>query len=337
MKQKKKMKEKTKSKVRRKRDPARRVIDIRTPENFNFVSEGLTQSMLAKSLCPRAFVLMLNGWTVDKPQTFFGNIIHGALAILYSRRKIPCQASARRALDTFLDSECIDIMVTDEGAITYHKARAILSAYVRVYCDDWKEQQTTAIEEEFDLPVSPTVLCRRRGKIDRRYTITNNRTGEKEVWLQEHKTHGRIQDKKLDNLLSIKFQNIWYVLTDPKIKGICHNVIRNTNSSPSVTKGETLEEYEDRIEEDALKRPAHYFMRWEINCSSTTERKLFTEDLDFLVSKCQEIQEYARHHHPPANPLVCENQEWTCDYLRACASGNLLGYIQKPLYEELSK
>jgi hypothetical protein len=320
-------------KSKRKRTPPKRVIDVRTPLGSDVCKDGLTQSMIGKSLCPRAFVLMLNGYTVEKPSTYFGLFVHEVLAYLYSDKKRP----KRHQVEILADMAWADLGMsdTDENNLIYSKTVGVLSAYVEHYRTDWTQQHTITTEEIFDLPLSPKVLARRRGKIDRKFWIRNKRSKAKEIWIQEHKTHGRIKQAVLDNLLSIKFQNIYYAMTDDNVVGILHNVIRNPGSKPH--KDETLEDYERRLTEDALSRPDHYFMRWEINCSAKGERSMFLEDLDFLIARCQDYEESGKRFRPPANPLVCEGQEFPCDYLSACATNSMLGYIQKPLYGELSK
>jgi len=285
-------------------------------------------------MCPRAFILALNGYTIEKNTTYFGSLVHGALASLYMERTYPRPDDVEVAVDNGWADCCGHGITSDDEEILYHKARGVLLAYAQVYKTDWTKQHTVSCEEVFDLPISPSVLARRRGMIDRKFTMKNAKTGKRDLWLMEHKTHGRVRIEKLDDLLSIKFQNVFYALTDPKIVGILHNVIRNPQSKPH--KGESLDDYERRIEEDCLSRPDYYFFRWEINCTSKSERVRFIEDLDWLLSKAEEIQRNAQKDRPPANPLLCEGQEFTCDYLRACATNSMLGYIQKPLYEELT-
>ena len=96
----------------------------------------------------------------------------------------------------------------------------------------------------------------------------------------ENKTKGQIDEEGILASLPFDLQTMLYVYClqkhlGQKVEGVLYNVIRRPGLRRKKT--EQIEEFVDRIQDDVVKRPMHYFMRWRV--------EFLEEDIENWVSK----------------------------------------------------
>ena len=110
----------------------------------------------------------------------------------------------------------------------------------------------------YELPNGIKVFL--RGKKDGRFDPMNGQR----PWLLETKTKGTISEHVIRTSLHKDLQVGLYAVADQiehgeYPEGVLYNVVRRTQMKPR--KGETPQEFGDRLEKDILSRPSYYFMR----------------------------------------------------------------------------
>lgn len=314
--------------------------DITLPpkEKYNIYDDGITQTLLNNASCRMKLLLWLNGWYNPEKnyKTTWGSLFHHILDKSYTLNKkrniLPKESIIIKWCNDYKNKNIIGIDKNNiplEDELDILKATIILLNYIAIYNDDFKEQESILIETVFNVKCKDFLL---RGKIDREYKYNNN------IFLQEHKTKSNINENILIDVLGINFQNLFYSLakyidTGILYNGILYNIIRKTTSKP--TKKETNEDYIKRLNADIHKRSDYYFKRFMISFDDNivNEIEQFKND---LLYRLKELSRFLEGKTPIfKNTLNCENP-YPCQYLRACASGVLIGYCQKDkLFEEL--
>lgn len=93
------------------------------------------------------------------------------------------------------------------------------------------------------------------------------------LWVQENKTKEKINEYKIESGLINDLQTMMYAvcvetLFKKPVTGVVYNVIRKPSIRPKAVKGagrkETHPEFEQRLREEILANPSHYFKRWEL-------------------------------------------------------------------------
>jgi hypothetical protein len=302
----------------------------RFPGDYSLEKTGISQSLLtAYQACRVRFLLTLNRWhhVGGKPATVFGSLVHDVLDKMYSAPKMPSYQQITQWVDEFQVEEGTTV---DPQQMEYDKAKAnaVLVLYRDHYKDDFAKKKFAGVETVFQVRFGDKVL---RGKIDGTYT---DKSGK--LWLMEHKTKSRISEDDLFLKLAFDLQNLFYITAyeavpehDP-VTGVLYNIIRNPGTKPR--QGEVPAAYGQRITEEARKRPEYYFLRFEVPYT-TPDKKRFREELEIKLDEIDDlihgdIQVYR-------NECCCE-APYRCEYLNACASGNMTGYVQTThLFPEL--
>jgi len=98
-------------------------------------------------------------------------------------------------------------------------------------------------------------------------------------------------------------------------------------------KGETLQEYSQRLMDDIKSRPSFYFMRFSVQLSSK-DKASFSSELFHLE---RELIDFMQHGNTTyKNSFSCIDGYIPCEYLDACTSGVMTNYYQTDkIFEEL--
>jgi len=332
------------NKLNRSKTKIMRIEDLTFPRfNIKFTyktpdPEGITQSLIQSFLkCRRSFLYQMNKWASEGKRTNFanGSITHDTLDKVYTfykkRGKLPSEKLIKKWLSKY-DKENPNWLPTGNTDAERYKAVCfvMVTEYVKYHKADFKRGRIAGIEQVFDIKWRG---YRFRGKKDLTFNIKQRR------WIMETKTSGRIQEDILMLKLAFDFQNLFYVNAEEvehkvKVAGVLYNIIRNPGlkfTDASLTK------YCERLRKDVKKRPEHYFKRFEIPYTNI-DKKNFKEELHEI---CKDIEGLL---YCPVKQTLCKAYKNTrsctgmfpCSFIKACASGELDGYIQvKSLFKEL--
>lgn len=306
--------------------------DVGWPRGFSLGRTGITQSKLVDWLtCKRKFLMKINGYSnPNKEQSVgFGNCGHQVLDWIYAEKEMPDKKEVTQLVRRYeLEFLKESILTHREKEVHLAKAEATLWGYVNCYSSEFEQgNHYYKPEHEFEVPYGNILL---RGKMDIRY---QNIVGK---YIMDHKFKGRIEEEKIELSLPMDIQSFMYHLADfleTKVwaDGFIMNVVRKTSSEPHKRGNETLVQYRDRIYQDTLKKPEHYYKRWESN-HSQQDHKEFAE---CLVSWCQEMQYYIDCMRIPCPSHLCV-ASWTCDFLSQCGERNFNGLkTNQPIFPEL--
>jgi hypothetical protein len=310
------------------------ISDLSFPEDYSLFTTGITQSLLSTwQKCPRAFLISLNRWTdpTKGKRTGFGSLFHQMLDNLYSyyseTEDIPDKDLIKDWIQEYADNEESkrghgSLSGKQEEEIERDKlvTLILLEEYIKFYPKDFKKKKFDEIEKSFEVQFHGYKL---KGKIDARYWLSDER------WLMEHKTKSRFNWPELVLKLSFDLQNLFYILADElenkhKVQGVLYNVVRNP-SDPWRKKYPTIREYGRFLRVKIRKNPDHYFLRKEIIYSEEDKKNFRTN----LLNKLRLINRMINGTVPIyPNESSCLTQ-YTCDNLRACSAGCLIGYEQK--------
>lgn len=263
---------------------------------------GITQSLLSRFLCcrERFRLLVVEGL---KPKDAFnhhleyGNLWHEAEEHF---------AAGRDNWLTHVQSygkELIHRYRNDQVAI--EKWYNVCRVQFPVYIDYWKKhpdvkKRTPIFQEEvfcvpYTLPSGRVVKL--KGKWDSVDWVGTKKSGG--IYLQENKTKSDIDERLVVRQLGFDLQTMIYLIalkeswgdTKGKILGVRYNVVRRplsggkgsirqhqpTKKNP---KGETSEEYYNRLQAIIKEEPEHFFMRWKVEVLDSDIEKFKTEFLD---------------------------------------------------------
>ncbi len=311
-----------------------RVEDVKLPLDYDIQRDGITQSLLSSyQMCRQRFLFGINRWTSNdqNKNTQFGSLFHEMLDKSYHLSAPPNPKMLKRWIDEYLEKHEADLTAYQDKEVTMMSmvVLAVLLEYFKYYPEDWSEKRFTAIEEEFRLKVHGYTV---RGKKDGRYDDK-----AKAHWIIEHKTKGRIEQEDLMRLLSFDLQNLFYITAEEaeyklKILGVLYNIIRNPGLKHK--KGETPEQYVEKLVKAIRKDPAHYFKRFEVRYPETEKARFNRE----LAAKLKEVDGFLKGTVPLYRNEVACKVPFRCKFLDACSSGNMAGYHQKDkLFSELDE
>lgn len=310
------------------------VESITMPTDYSLKKTGISQSMLgAFQCCPQRFLFMVNRWKrMEGDRVFeFGNIYHEMLDQAYSKGKVPSNKILSNRINKYAKHREPELSATalDEFNRQLDLAEMILQEYFKFYSDDFKDIHFLEMEEVFEVSFMGNTL---RGKKDGKFNYVKKPDVK---WMMEHKTKGRVDTDILESVLNFDLQNHFYMLADDiqynhGTKNVLYNIIRNPGLKQ--TKKETWKEYVQRIRKDIQSRPEFYFIRYE--CPYTSKNKKRFENELFEKFKCLQLFINGKIGFY-RNELACKSP-YRCEYLDACASGNMVGYIQgDSLFPEL--
>lgn len=317
-----------------------KISSITFPRSYSLRDTGITQSLMCSYMkCPRCFLLGLNGWQNPGKgrKTGFGSMFHDMLDKVYSYHmktgKIPSKKRVRKWLlayvranaKTTLSGKSRTDLVLDQA-----KAYVLLTEYVRHYKRDFTHKKFTDVERVFDVQFAGARL---RGKKDGRFALIKQ-NGKASQWIMETKTKSKINEEEITLHLAIDFQNLFYITADElefgtPVKGVLYNIIRYPGHRLS---GDTIIDFQKRLRAEVRKNPGHFFMRFEVPYDKEDKAQFKAE---------------LREHFRLINRLLAGKDKvlrrqtscmgrYACDYMLACAGGNLSGYTKTgELFSEL--
>jgi hypothetical protein len=311
-----------------------RIKDVKLP-SFSLHRQGITQSMVMCYLkCRREFLLRINEWGIESNKMSFanGSITHDTLDKVYTyyqkNKKLPKYQTIRKWIQEYdsVNKNWLGPAHKKEVPLIKALTYVIVTEYVRFYKKDFEKHIVLGAEDIFDIIWKGFRL---RGKKDLRLKIQDK------VWILETKTSARIDEKDLVDKISFDFQSLFYTHAEEveykhEVAGVIYNVIRNPGHK--LTGGETIFQFENRLRRAIRKDPNHFYKRWSIPYSRI-EKMEFKQE---LLWKLQEIEMFLQ-----GKVKVYRNEKncvtrFRCSFLRACASGKLVGYTKThPLFTEL--
>lgn len=321
--------------MRAKKLQAIKLSDVTIPEDYDLRRDGITQSLQsAFQCCPLRFLLAINRWVPIAGESVFefGNIYHEMLDQSFKDRKAPSKAILKGRLKRYAKKreKELSAVALSEFDRQLGLSEMILQEYYEYYSDDFDDMLIEGPEEIFDVDFEGYRL---RGKKDLRFRWKNKDS----IWLMEHKTKGRIEEDILEDTLNFDLQNMFYLLADDiqyeeDMENIYYNIIRNPGHKQG--KDESFEEYLERIRKQIKKDPSYFFIRYECSYKKPNKKRFREEELIKLNLIEQFLEGFIPFYR---NECACK-MPFKCQYLKACSSGNLVGYKQqKSLFPELGE
>ena len=285
---------------------------------------GYTQSLLGSFMCcPLRGMLSAHRWSNPKKanMTGFGSLVHYVLE--HWQMEDGCNIKECIATYAKKHGSRLGARGTEDLEFLKTKAQVVLEAYSERYAKEQSEMRGFVSEGVFEFEG-------RRGKIDGSFRDKNRKP-----WLMETKTMSRVEEDNLLLHLSFDFQNLFYMdnfeqSNNVKVHGVLYNMIRQPQLK--LKAGESLKQYGDRVAADIESRPDFYFIRMHI---SYTRRDIqrFRDELKFKVARMRDFTSGTIPVY--RNEFACK-APFPCEFLQACASGHMSGYVQKELlFEEL--
>lgn len=287
--------------------------------------DGVSASLLsAFGECRVACRLGIEGWRAALPKRALqlGSLMHEAIegwtadgcpkgltaATLVSAMGTAWRVKALKAGD---DAKAVE---TDLFTVS-----ALMEGYAKRWGAEDRKRKWLGVEKAFDVLWEGWRL---RGKRDGVY-----RAADGSLWVKEIKTRSHLAES-MTLALTFDLQSMLYVLATEaemgeRVSGVLYDVVRKPQLR--VSKGESVEMYRDRVLEDVRKRPDHYFMRWPI-AYGRAQLKRFCAQLHVKLNVMQRWVEQGmvETYRSEGNCI----SKWDCAYLRACATGTMLGYAQ---------
>jgi len=291
------------------------------------LADGVTQSLLSNFIqCRQQAEFFVTGWesALPKDSLAFGSLFHWLLESYYNSiiKGNPVMDFEVHYKEWF---KTIGVLMSDQSKVELMAAKA--AGLFKGYVSKWKEdlkRDWVSVESQFDVKFNGFRL---RGMRDGVFMVKGK------PWLLETKTMAQIREDTLTDALSFDFQNLFYItaseLTIKKpIVGVLYNIAR----TPSLKPGDNLGDFASRIEADVLARPETYFIRYEITYSEAVKKRFATE----LVMKLKDFEHWMKGESwTYRNEKACIGK-WSCEFLSACASGNMSGYSHtREVFREL--
>ncbi len=301
------------------------------------IEDGVTQSLLtAFEACSLRCQWILEGWMSPNPKEslFFGSLFHKLLEDHYTL----CGPDEILDLEEFLKKE--DKLHSGIKTEVKEKCFAMAEALYEPYDEFWGEKDAgkewVELEPVFGIRALPDLDISEEGGILLRGRMDGVFRLKGKLWLLETKTKAQIDEFGMMDALAVDFQNIFYIAAAEekfreKIAGVLYNVVRK----PSLRQknGEALVKFAQRMKEDVEARPEHYFKRYEVRYTRRAIEE-FKQELQIL------LLEYAdwvkdNFNSTRRNRTGCVGR-WNCEFLPACAQGDMTGYVQtRKLFAEL--
>jgi len=302
-----------------------RLKDIHPPKDYFIPRDGITQSFLSNFLCcPLRGLLSVNRWSHPDKVLFtgFGSMFHDTLEKTYSLGEKPELLQVENWLELYIKNNYTKTTpkTKDDAQVDAVLAMALFTVYLDRYDKDFTEKDFRCVEKNWKAQYGKFKL---RAKIDGEYFDKKN-----QPWLIEHKTKSQVRDEYLQKHLNFDFQCLFYILlyelvTGENIRGVLYNVIRKPGHK--LHAGENLIEYRKRLIGIISAKPDDFFHRYEI-AFTAQDKKRFNDE---LLDKIQDV-----HNILTGNRNVYRNEfscltPYKCEFLEACASGHLGGYVQR--------
>lgn len=314
-----------------------RIKDVKLPD-FDVRRDGITQGLIMCYLkCRREFLLRINEWGIEDNKMSFanGSITHDTLDKIYTyfqlHGRLPKYTKIRGWINRYDkdNPNWLNKSQAKDATRIKEVAYVIVTEYVRFYKKDFEEWEILGAENIFDFNWKGFRL---RGKKDLRFKMHNSDT----VKIMETKTSARIDEDTLANKISFDFQSSFYTFAEEqeyghKVSEVVYNVVRNPGHKPGV--GETMFQFTNRLRRSIRKDPKHFYKRWRIPFSKV-EKMEFKQELLWKLNEIDDVLHGKLKIYK--NEKNCVTR-FACSFLRACASGKLVGYTQThKLFTELN-
>lgn len=302
-----------------------KVRDVISRSHYDIKVDGVSQNIIMSYLkCRQEFLFRINGWHKEESKMSFanGSITHDTLDKVYTyfqwHRRLPSLTTIKKWIQRYDKDNPDWVPSKNEKEIPKFKALVyvIVTEYIRFYHKDFEKHEILGAEDIFDIMWKGFRL---RGKKDLRLRIGD------EVWILETKTMARIDEDTLVDKIAFDFQSQFYTHAEEiefkhSVSGVIYNVIRNPGHKVGVD--ESLFQFQNRLRREIRKEPEHFFKRWSIPYTKLDKMHFRQE----LLWKLQEIDAFL-HGEIRAfrNEKNCVTR-FNCGFLRACASGSLIGY-----------
>lgn len=307
------------------------------PKDYSLVNQGISQSIMSSFGCRQKLMLTLNRYA-GQPNlnTFYGTAFHDLFEGVYRNLKTFSFPKSLKLYNKFL-MESQKKSMKDKNQIAIEKISAdyklqsiVFPEYFSFYEKVDRTREWVHLEKEFNYIWLKKY--RLRGKID---GIYKDKKGK--YWIAEHKTKSQINEEILQKVLTLNFQNLFYIKAvedtlNIKISGVLYDIIRKPQQR--IKKDENEKEFADRLREEISSNKKHFFIRMEL-AYSPAEKKLFEQELQY---KLEEVEMVLSGKLPIyRNECLCE-KPFPCNFLDACSSGKLeLLRRKETLFEELEE
>lgn len=314
--------------------------------------DGVTFSLLTKwKNCRERARLHLQGWSTNRVSlsSIFGTVIHAVLERLYGDIQLKRLTTVPNAKQVGRHLTAIEKewrkenpKATTETLQDLEIAMMLAEVIVPIYFKWWHKDLTTikwqAIEHQFSLPV-PQHNTFVRGKMDGRFISTASKSRKSNLFETKTKSRlGEAGESNLTEMLGFELQVNLYLGAIAAVDGeapggLLYNIIRRPNLQRK--KAETFAQFQRRVANDVAARPEHYFIRMRMNVDA---RELAREGREQAVMVEDFIRWYRGEVGHYKNSDHCENKYGTCEFLRACSSGDFTGLYKRPtVFRELEE
>lgn len=300
--------------------------------------DGITQSMLARFLvCRERFrIHVIEGL---RPTDSFNHRLE------YGNMWHVCEETVKKSGGSWLDAlyrysvELIDKYPHSSEQISHwHRVCAVQFPWYLAY---WKTHEDVVerkpIVQEYvfgslyELPSGRKVLL--RGKYDSVDLVGKGKQAA--LYLQENKTKGDVDERKLTQQLTFDLQTMFYLVAlyaqqnlfgkefAKPIRGVIYNVVRRPLSggkgnivrhrpTKSKPKGESLDEFYDRLGGIIGSDPERYFMRWKVEVYPGEIMRFRRECLDPVLEQLWDWWESVSIL--PPSPSFCSHLHFRFPY-----------------------
>jgi hypothetical protein len=291
------------------------------------IKHGITQSMLSSFIdCPKRFWLSLQGYrtaSINENQNF-GTLMHyllecNAEAIQSGISGIPVPALKNQFIKKYPQNDM------QAFELNFAKALCLLQGYKSKWDVVDSKKDKLQAEAIFDVNWHGFRL---RGMRDELFYIKDK------IWIRETKTTSEPIEAAFESKLNYDFQTLFYVVATEQelgesVTGILYDVIHK----PTIRQkqSESIVEYSERLRSDIAEDPDKYFARYEIALDKNSKNE-FKIELLYKLKMCKKFIE---------KPIVYKNESackkrWNCEFIPACGSGSMAGYLKdKKLFGEL--
>jgi len=301
---------KRRSTARTKR-PRRQRGNQRTESLWDLDRDGVTYSMLSRFVVdPERFRLhAVEGWeeTGLNIPIQFGSCFHDCLENHAAGYPTSTENVIRHYQSTRTSSSAGP---DDREALA--KCCGMVSVIFPIYIDYWQahdvrrevlHQEATF---EFKHPLVGVGIEPRNLTIRGRWDSVYQEDGE--LWLQENKTKGQVDEEYIMSTLHQNLQTMMYCLALRAYykrcpDGVLYNVVRRPQLRPRKT--ETLKAFVDRVHDDVLDRPEWYFMRYTVQLIDTDLEKWVQHQFNPILYRLCMWWDSIRHD--PFDPWVTKD------------------------------
>lgn len=306
-------------------------IPISFPLWWQVEKHGISYSMLEDWMtCRQKAWFRINGirpMGVAEP-LIYGSIVHSILSRIHKFVKEQHGVPKRELVEKWVEESHEEWVAKNPRSsaqaleiaeLSTLQASAIMPQYVKHWEKDLLRFKWITIEELVKAPFNGTTI---NAIID---ALTEDRKDQ--LWLHEHKTHSRISEGTLVDRIHFANQTLIYALVVQILynripKGVYYNVVRRPSIKPK--KGQPLNVFAKRLEEDVAERPDFYFVRFEVEIDEEDVARL-SRELQTAIGEIQVWQTGSTHYR---NTSQCEGKYGACPFLKICGNNDWTGYVK---------